>query len=262
MAAHSRRTTERRLLECEQLKDRSEVNHHERRDMARTSTSSSRTGGRTAGKTAARRTSSKRSKTDVLSILQDDHKRVQKLFKQFEKADRDDSEAMREIAEQACAELEMHAALEEELFYPALREAIDEEEMELMEEARVEHDTAKQLIAQLRELQPGDARYAATFTVLGEYVMHHVEEEESDIFKQAKKAKLDLEALGEQLQERRAQMQGGMDSGGMQAEGGNGESGEAPHEIPVKDMDIEDEEDMEPARPRSGSRGRGARGAR
>jgi hemerythrin superfamily protein len=227
--------------------------------MARTSTSSSRAGGRTAGKTAPRRTSSKRSKTDVLSILQDDHKRVQKLFKQFEKADRDDSEALREIAEMACAELEMHAALEEELFYPALREAIDEEEMELLEEARVEHDTAKQLIAQLRELQPGDARYAATFTVLGEYVMHHVEEEESDIFKQAKKAKLDLEALGEQLQERREQMQGG---GAMEAEGGNGETGRGPHEIPVKDMDIEDEEDMEPARPRSGSRGRGARGAR
>jgi hemerythrin superfamily protein len=227
--------------------------------MARTSTSS-RTGGRTAGKTAPRRTGSKRSKTDVLSILQDDHKRVQKLFKQFEKADRDDSEALREIAEQACAELEMHATLEEELFYPALREVIDEEEMELMEEARVEHDTAKQLIAQLRELQPGDARYAATFTVLGEYVMHHVEEEESDIFKQAKKAKLDLEALGEQLQERRAQMQGG--SAGMEDEDGNGETGRAPHEIPVKDMDIEDEEDMEPARPRSGSRARGARGAR
>jgi hemerythrin superfamily protein len=233
--------------------------------MARTSISSSRTpvkaAGRTAGKTAPRRTGGKRGKTDVLSILQNDHKRVQKLFKQFEKADRDDAEGMREIAEQTCAELETHAALEEELFYPALREALDDdqEKMEMMEEARVEHDTAKQLIAQLREMEPRDARYAATFTVLGEYVMHHVEEEESEVFKQAKKAKLDLEALGEQLQERRGQMQAG---GALEDERGSGGRGDAPHEIPVKDMDIEDEEEMKPARARGGTRARGARGTR
>jgi hemerythrin superfamily protein len=111
--------------------------------MARTSTAGSRSGAKTASKSTQRRASGKRSKTNILSILQDDHKRVQKLFKQFEKADREDSEALREIVERACADLELHAALEEEIFYPALREAIDEEDMEMMEEARVEHDTAK-----------------------------------------------------------------------------------------------------------------------
>jgi hemerythrin-like domain-containing protein len=232
--------------------------------MARTSTAGSRSGAKTASKSTQRRASGKRSKTNILSILQDDHKRVQKLFKQFEKADREDSEALREIVERACADLELHAALEEEIFYPALREAIDEEDMEMMEEARVEHDTAKQLIAQLRALQSGDARYAAMFTVLGEYVKHHVEEEESEIFKHARRAKLDLEALGEALQERRSQMQDEAGAGEMAGAGNGGEEDEAraPHEIPVKEMDIGDEEGMEPARPRSGRGARGARGAR
>jgi hemerythrin-like domain-containing protein len=225
--------------------------------MPRTSTHSGRAAGKSAARSAPRRSPSKRSKTDVLSMLQEDHKRVLKLFKQFEKADREDGETMRSIVEQACAELELHAALEEEIFYPALREAIDEEDEEMMEEARVEHDTAKQLIAQLRALQPGNATYAAAFTVLGEYVKHHVEEEESEIFKQAKRAKLDLQGLGEHLEERRAELRSETDQS-MQTEGGDG-GRRAPREIPVKAMDVEDEEDMEPAQPRAG---RGQRGTR
>ena len=225
--------------------------------MPRTSTHSGRAAGKSTARSAPRRSPSKRSKTDVLSMLQEDHKRVLKLFKQFEKADREDGETMRSIVEQACAELELHAELEEEIFYPALREAIDEEDEEMMEEARVEHDTAKQLIAQLRALQPGNATYAATFTVLGEYVKHHVEEEESEIFKQARRAKLDLQGLGEQLEERRAELRSETGQS-TQAEGGDG-GRRAPREIPVKAMDVEDEEDMEPAQPRAG---RGQRGTR
>jgi hemerythrin superfamily protein len=223
-----------------------------------TSTSGSRTTSRSAGKSAGRRAGAKRSKTDVLSLLQEDHKRVLKLFRQFEKADREDPDAMRQIVEQACNDLTLHAQLEEELFYPALREALDEDQAEMLEEARVEHDSAKQLIEELRGLQAGDARYAATFTVLGEYVKHHVEEEESEIFKQAKRAKLDVEAIGEQVQERRAQLQG--EAGGEMQAGAKG--GAAPREIPVKEMDVEDEEDMEPAQPRSERGTRSGRGAR
>lgn len=195
--------------------------------MPRTSTQS----------TTRRSTSRSRKSTDAYSLLQEDHKRVQKIFKQFEKLDREDSEAMREMVETACAELELHAQLEEELFYPALREAGDEEKSHLLDEAEVEHDSAKQLIAQLRELQPDDPRYAATFTVLGEYVNHHIEEEEGDIFKLAKKAKLDAEALGEAIAERKQQMQG---------EDVDADS--------AKDMDIEDEADMEPGDGKSSSR--------
>jgi hemerythrin-like domain-containing protein len=239
--------------------------------MPRTSPTSSRAGGKSASrggaKAAKRRAPAKRAKNDVLAILQDDHKRVQKLFKQFEKADREDTQALRQIAEQACMELQVHARLEEEIFYPALREAIDPDEMEMMDEATVEHDSAKQLMAQLRELQPGDDKYAATFTVLGEYVRHHVEEEEKEIFKHAKRAKLDMQALGEQVQERRAQLTGAMQGGAQARAPGAAGGQEAPREIEVKEMDVEDEADMEPAEsaapPASASRsprtGRGAR---
>lgn len=160
----------------------------------------------------ARRRSTQRRNKDVLALLQEDHKRVQKMFKQFDKQfdkmDHTDADSTGELVETACRELEIHAKLEEELFYPALREAFAEEEehIELLEEAQIEHDSAKQLIASLRALQPGEARYAAAFIVLSEYVKHHIEEEESQIFKQAKKAKLDLQGLGEELQERRRQM--------------------------------------------------------
>ena len=223
--------------------------------MARINTGSSAAAqSRARSKSTASKT--KRS-SDALSLLAEDHKRVQKLFKQFDKTDREDADAMRELVEEACTELEMHAALEEELFYPALRDAVDEEHMEMLDEAQVEHDSAKQLIAQLRDLQAGDAMYAATFKVLSEYVMHHVGEEEGEIFKQAKKADIDLEALGEQLQARRSEMQGmlsGEQAGEANEDSGGEEPVEAPEEIPVKDMDIEDEQDMEPAQP--ASRGR------
>ena len=220
--------------------------------MPRTSTSSN-----TGVQSRARKSTSGRTakSNDALSLLAEDHKRVQKLFKQFEKMDREDADAMRELVEQACTELEMHAALEEELFYPALREALDEEHGETLAEAQVEHDTAKQLIAQLRDLRPGDEMYSATFTVLGEYVMHHVEEEESEIFKQAKKAKIDLDSLGAQLESRRSEMQGMLEGEPNEDDENEESGGEAPHEIPVKDMDIEDEQDMEPGSKEAPARG-------
>lgn len=200
--------------------------------MSRTSTQTSTRSRPTSG---ARRTTGRSGKAhDAYSLLQEDHKRVQKIFKQFEKLDREDTEAMRELVETACAELDLHARIEEELFYPALREAGDEAKMNLLDEAEVEHDSAKQLIAQLQELQPDDPRYAATFTVLGEYVNHHIEEEEGELFKLAKKAKIDADAIGEAITERKQQMQGEA-----------GDDADAPAEIPVKEMDIEDEADME-----------------
>ncbi len=180
---------------------------------------------------------SARSRTkDAFALLQEDHKRVKKMFKQFEKLDREDSESMQELVATVCQELEVHATIEEEIFYPALREALDEEQMEMLEEAWVEHDTAKQLIAALSELQPDDPKYAATFTVLGEYVNHHVEEEESEIFKQARKAKLDVQALGEELQARKEQLMNG-------AMGGNASARKS-------EMGVADEEDMERAAPK------------
>jgi hemerythrin superfamily protein len=147
-----------------------------------------------------------RSKTlTAIDLLKEDHDKVKKAFKEFEKMDRSDSETCRQVVQSVCNDLRVHTMLEEEIFYPAVREAIEDED--IMNEAAVEHETAKTLIEQLDNMEPDDPNYYATFTVLGEYVMHHVKEEEGEMFPQAKKAKeLDLEALGEQMRTRKEEL--------------------------------------------------------
>ena len=147
-----------------------------------------------------------RSKTaTAIDLLKEDHDKVKKAFKEFEKMDRSDTETCRQVVRSVCEDLRVHTMLEEEIFYPAVREAIDDED--IMNEASVEHETAKTLIEQLENMEPDDPNYFATFTVLGEYVMHHVKEEESEMFPQARKAKeLDLQALGEQIRARKGDL--------------------------------------------------------
>jgi hemerythrin superfamily protein len=145
---------------------------------------------------------------NAVALLTEDHKTVEKLFKQFEKlkkSERDDSEKAK-LVHSACAALTVHAQIEEDLFYPAMYEAIDAEDE--LDEAEVEHATIKSLVSQLEEMEPGDELYDATFTVLAEYVRHHVKEEEGEIFPKAKKADLDLLALGEKLLERKRALEG------------------------------------------------------
>ncbi len=155
------------------------------------------------------RASGTRARSDAVSMLMEDHKNVQKLFRDFEKAhDADDSEACQEIVQRACAELEVHTTLEEELFYPAAREALGEEDEELIDEAEVEHQSAKELIAQLGAMGPEDQKYAATFMVLAEYVKHHIKEEERELFPKVKKARLDVDSLGEEMQARKSALAG------------------------------------------------------
>lgn len=142
-------------------------------------------------------------RADVLAILKDDHDRVKKLFRRFERM-KDGDAQMSQLVEQACRELEIHAMLEEELFYPRIRERI--RESDLVEEAEVEHESAKHLIHQLKRLDAEDPKYAATFAVLAEYVQHHVREEENEIFPQVRRARIDLVAMGEELQARRQEL--------------------------------------------------------
>lgn len=138
----------------------------------------------------------------IFTMLKEDHDRVKKAFSEFEKLDaKKDPERCREIVEHTCKELEMHAALEEEVFYPAVRDALEEED--LLEEAQVEHNSAKALIAQLKITPPQEAKYHATFTVLGEYMKHHIKEEEEEMFPQLGKAKLDWDELDERMRSRR-----------------------------------------------------------
>jgi hemerythrin-like domain-containing protein len=155
---------------------------------------------------ATRRSSSKSSVPNAVELLEEDHKKVQKIFKQVEKMDGDE-EALSALVEEAIAELKVHTQIEEQVFYPAAREALgdDEESEDLLNEASVEHDSAKTLIEKLEGMDASDPYYRATFTVLGEYVKHHIEEEESEMFPRAKKAKMDLEGLAEELIEAKQQ---------------------------------------------------------
>lgn len=147
-------------------------------------------------------TSATAKKPDAIVMLKDDHKKVKKLFKEFDKMKDKGSAADKEaLVTQICMELTMHAQIEEEIFYPAAREAIDDEDM--LDEATVEHATAKDLISQLQSMSAGDALYDAKVVVLGEYIDHHVEEEEGEMFPKTKEAKLDMEALGEEMAARK-----------------------------------------------------------
>ena len=143
---------------------------------------------------------------DAVTLLTADHAKVKKLFKEFEDLKDDDGSAEDKSAlvTQICNELKVHAQIEEEIFYPAVRKAIDDGD--LMDEALVEHAGAKELIAQLENMSPDDELYDAKVIVLREQIQHHVNEEEGEMFPKAKKAKVDGEALGVQLMERKAEL--------------------------------------------------------
>lgn len=145
-------------------------------------------------------------KTQIVDMLKADHKKVKKAFKDFEKMDpQSESESAETLVEQTLAQIEVHASLEEQIFYPAARSAIKDEE-ELMDEAEVEHMTAKVLIEQLKSMNANDDKFAATFKVLGEYIDHHVKEEENEMFKRLTKPGVDWDSVLEELQSQRAQL--------------------------------------------------------
>jgi hemerythrin-like domain-containing protein len=145
---------------------------------------------------------------DAVDLLTDDHLAVTALFQRYERlAKRDGGAAERRaLAQQVCAMLKVHTQIEEELFYPAARDALDEENAEMIDEAEVEHSTVKDLIAELADMSPSDDLYDAKVKVLSEYVRHHVQEEEDQIFPAIRDTDLDLETLGEDVAARREQL--------------------------------------------------------
>jgi len=151
-------------------------------------------------------------KPDAIALLKKDHDEVEDLFEQFTKASGDGRKE--KLARQICRELTIHAMIEEEIFYPACDGKVDED---LLKEGYVEHDAAKLMIAEIEAGEPSDEFYDAKMKVLCEEIEHHIEEEEKrmeGLFAQAKKAGLDMDALGEQLAQRKTELL-------AQAEGGN-----------------------------------------
>jgi hemerythrin superfamily protein len=144
---------------------------------------------------------------DAIALLRADHALVEDLFSQFEKA-RDDARKQT-LATRICMELKIHTSIEEEIFYPATREVLPKEE-DLLDEAEVEHASAKELIAQIEAGKPGEELWDAKVTVLSEYIKHHVKEEHTEMFPKVRKTKLDLKALGQRLKERKEQLIGQM----------------------------------------------------
>lgn len=141
---------------------------------------------------------------DAIALLKADHKEVEGWFEEFEKTE--SGSKQQKLADKICLALRVHTQIEEEIFYPACREAGIEEDM--MDEADVEHDGAKKLIAEIESGKAGDDHWNAKVKVLGEMIKHHVKEEEQrdGMFAKAKKSDLDLAELGEELQARKKEL--------------------------------------------------------
>ena len=143
---------------------------------------------------------------DALGRLKADHDKVKALFRAFATLKAEDNENGRkaELVNQICYELTLHSMLEEEIFYPALRRSIDDDE--LLDEADIEHAGARELIGQLEIMAPGEDHFDATVTVLGEEVEHHIDKEEIELFEAARNAGINLDELGAQLAARKDEL--------------------------------------------------------
>ncbi len=147
------------------------------------------------------------SQPDALQLLMAEHREVKEMFQQYRKladAGRRGDERML-LASQICVALSVHTQMEEEILYPAARTVLTSNE-DLVDEAYVEHAGAKSLIAQLKTMTSDQPLFDAKVKVLGEYIDHHVKEEETEFFPKLRKTSLDLEAMGVQMAERKKQL--------------------------------------------------------
>ncbi len=170
-----------------------------------------------AGHSSAAKSGTAAKSPDAIALLKADHAEVKKCFQAYEKlataeADGDERQAM---AEKICSLLTVHATIEEEIFYPAAREALGED-ANLVDEADVEHAGAKDLIAQIEAMSPDDDHFDAKLKVLGEYIDHHVKEEQDEMFPKCREADMDLKGLGVELAARKEELVSEM-AGSLQA---------------------------------------------
>ncbi|HXF78510.1 MAG TPA: hemerythrin domain-containing protein [Usitatibacter sp.] len=182
---------------------------------------------------------SARSQPLALELLTNDHRNVEDLFSRYEDEKDGDEDTRRQLAQKICAELKVHTQVEEELFYPFLREALEDDDMDLVEEAQVEHNGARDLIEQIEAAGEIDAEYNAKVKVLGEYVKHHVNEEENEVFPKLSDEHEALDELGQEMASRKQELSEEM---GLGQEAG-------------VDEEAEEEGESAPARSRRGEEG-------
>ena len=155
---------------------------------------------KTESKTATKKNTDK--PQTATAMLRADHKRVSALFEDFEKAR--SAKKKKALVAKICTELTVHTQLEDEIFYPAFKKALKDHE--LVPEAHVEHTAVKDLIAQVEGVEPNGEMYDARVKVMGEFVKHHVKEEETQMFPKAKKSQMDLVKLGRKMHERKQEL--------------------------------------------------------
>ena len=186
--------------------------------------------------------------TSAIELLKSDHREVAALFAEFESADPDTQE---DLAETICQQLTVHAQIEEEILYPAAKEALAGEDADLVNEAEVEHDSAKDLIAKIEGMDSSEESYKATVKVLSEYIKHHVKEEETELFPLLEDSDLDLEEMGTELAERKAELLAEL---GADEEGDDSLSDLDDTDDAEEAGDAEEEAEAEVAKPNSKSK--------
>jgi hemerythrin superfamily protein len=167
-------------------------------------TASSRARPKSGSRTKRRTTREAAKPMDAIRLLKADHQEVKGWFQEFEKTEDDTSK--QELADRICMALKVHTQIEEEIFYPAAYDALDEEGDDLLDEATVEHASAKALIEEIEAMSAGEPLFDAKVKVLGEYIDHHVKEEETELFPECKDAGMDLAGLGQALAARKQEL--------------------------------------------------------
>ncbi|MDX1749294.1 MAG: hemerythrin domain-containing protein [Methylophaga sp.] len=150
-------------------------------------------------------TDTKKTQHNAITLLKKDHQKVKQAFAQYEELGPYAFVHKKKMADQICAELTLHTQLEEEIIYPAFREKLSDEK-DLLNEAKVEHDSAKVLIKEIQQMQADEELFDAKVKVLSEYIEHHVKEEEDEMFPLLQKSDVDLALLGEKLSQRKQQL--------------------------------------------------------
>lgn len=147
----------------------------------------------------------KKNGIDAITLLKDDHQRVKYAFAHFEELGPNAYVSKRELADEICRELTIHTQLEEEIIYPTFRKNLNGEKS-LVNEAQVEHDSAKVLIKEIQKMNPDEQLFDAKVKVLAEYVDHHVKEEEEEMFPLMQQSDIDLNLLGKKLMDRKQEL--------------------------------------------------------